>query len=283
MKSRIITSEIEFVQLIPSTTSIPLEKTPMKLKMKSTIPKTSRILSGVAVSFLLAAASSNAATIYSQSFGGTSTTLLDTTVVQTGIGSWVAGSTFTTSGNLIGTARRTSAVLAFNPVQGEIYELTATVTLTNAGFIGLGFADKINFTGNTGSMNDNNAFRFATTSHIAGYSWMFQTSAAETAYSGAGLSGSSGTATATGSVALKVVLDASNITDWVTTYYVNGTSIGTSTASAAALDAAIDSVGFTSGNGLGTIRDFTLATVPEPGAALLGSIGVLGLLRRRRN
>lgn len=255
----------------------------MKLKMKSTMPNPSRILIGVASSLLLAIASSNAATIiYSQSFGGTATTLLDTTAVQTGTGNWIAGATFTTSGNLTGTARRTSAVLPFNPVQGEIYTVTATVTVTNTGFIGLGFADKINFTGNTGGMNDNNAFRFAATTNIAGYSWLFQTSTAETAYAGAGLVSASGTTAATGAVALKIVLDASDITNWVTTYYVNGTSIGTSTASAATLDAAIDSVGFTSGNGLGTIRDFTLTSVPEPGAALLCGIGALGLLRRRR-
>jgi hypothetical protein len=51
--------------------------------------------------------------------------------------------------------------LPFNPVQGEIYELTATVNVTNTGFIGLGFADNVAFTGNTGGQNDNNAFRSA--------------------------------------------------------------------------------------------------------------------------
>ena len=235
---------------------------------------------------LLAAAGSQAAIIYSQDFGGTGTDVLDDTAVQTGTGTWQAGATFTTSGNLTGTARRTSAVLPFNPVQGEIYELTATIELTNAGFLGLGFADNASFTGNSSAQNDNNSFRFASGTIIPGYSWIMLngTSDLAPAYSSL-LVAATGTPPSytTGPADLKIVLNASNETDWVTTYFLNGTLYATSTTAAAILDSAIDSVGLTSGNGLGTIRDFQLQTIPEPEAALLGGLGMLALLRRRRS
>lgn len=258
-------------------------------------------LSRVASILLLAAPSSQAAVIYAQTFTGVSPSeLLDDSTVSSSSGTfggtagatWEAGATFTTPGVLSGTARRTSAVLPFNPAQGAIYELTAVINLTNTGFLGLGFADNITppasvpFTGNSGGQNDNNAFRFTNTTNIAGYSWIMinGTSDLTIAYS-LGLTAATGTTPAyiSGDALLRVVLDASDATNWVTTYYLNGSQFATSTAAAADLDAAIDSVGFTSGSGLGTISNFQLQTIPEPGSALLGGIGLLALLHRRRN
>jgi hypothetical protein len=62
--------------------------------------------------------------------------------------------------------------------------------------------------------------------------------------------------------------------------YVNGTL--TNTWSNLNLDAADQFISFHANNTVANIDNLTITAIPEPGAALLGSLGLIALLRRRR-
>jgi len=250
---------------------------PMKVQFKLVLPTSV---------LLLAAASSQAdITLYSQAFTGGSGSDLHGTAVTGGTlsGNWIAGTAFNLDGTVVGTIPRTSAVLPFTPVQGNIYQLSADITITSVSstWLGLGFADNVAFTG-----LDNNTNRFAGAA-IPGYSWMFHSAVSGQSYFQGSLTGNPATEasadTLSSSVQAKIELDASN-PNWVTKYYLNNTLV----ASGAYVGTApIDSVGLTTGNGTGTFSNFQLVqveVVPEPSAAaLLGLAGLVCLQRLRRH
>ena len=68
-------------------------------------------------------------------------------------------------------------------------------------------------------------------------------------------------------------------------YYLDGVAFGTDLVMDYAALSSIGGVGFSSRTTTGTVDNFlfTVEAIPEPRAALLGSLGMLALLRRRRN
>lgn len=232
---------------------------------------------------LLAVASSQADTIlYSQAFTGGSASALNGSAVTGGTltGNWIAGTGFQQDG--VATVDRTSAVLSFTPVQGNVYQLSSDITVSSglSSFLGLGFADNISFTGQSGA----NADRFAGTTIIAGYAWMFTTSASATTpnqayFQGAGVGGPV-TELAPDNFSLTsfhimIELDASGA-DWATKYYLNNTLVGSTNYAGTA---PIDSVGFTAGtSSAGTFSNFQLVqVVPEPSTVAMLGLGFGGL------
>lgn len=69
-----------------------------------------------------------------------------------------------------------------------------------------------------------------------------------------------------------------------TSYYLNGggSAVVSNTANLGAVSATYNALVLKQ-DGWNGVSDITLASVPEPSAALLGGLGMLGLLRRRRN
>lgn len=247
--------------------------------------------------FLLATAVSQAATILAQEdFAGTSADL-GGSAADIG-GSWLATNNYNADGSLTSATSGGSAILAFTPAAGFVYEVTATVTLTSASStgIGIGFANKLESAWSTSAPAPNNAFRYANAS-TPGYAWMWA-SGASAVQNIAGDRGTNliATTAVTGlSHQMKVVLDTTQA-NWTIAWYVAGV-LQTSTTLNGTLGPAssgtggttpdfsvIDSVGFTNfGTSPGTIDNFLVtSTIPEPGAALLGGLGILALMRRRR-
>jgi hypothetical protein len=246
--------------------------------MKFTLPL-------VASLALLSQFDTQAAVIYSQAFTGAPASGLNATTVSTSSGTlggtagatWNANTNFNANGTLAATTR-SMALLSFAPQSGFEYELSATVSLTG-GFFGIGFCDVISFTG--GATNNDRMI----TGSATNYGMMFMNAAvAPVAYStyssGANLLDTNVTLPAAlPSYDLKITLDTT-AANWAVKYYINGTAVNTFTHVGST---PIDSIGFTAGNATTatTFSNFKLQTIPEPSAALLGCLGLLGMLRRR--
>lgn len=109
---------------------------------------------------------------------------------------------------------------------------------------------------------------------------------------GEGLEGSSGHTGINGVNQIDITLDATNANTalWTMAFKLNGTQVvAPSTVSQNATFngtgsfGAIGFVGFSADNtAAGQIDNFSLSIIPEPSTALLGGIGMLLLLRRRR-
>jgi hypothetical protein len=246
---------------------------------------------------LLVSASSQAATILAQEdFAGTSADL-GGTAADVG-GTWQATTNYNADGSLTSVAAGGSAILAFTPASGFMYEVSATVTLASSAStgIGIGFANKLESAWASNTPASNNALRFANAS-TPGYAWMWA-SGASAVQNIAGDRGTNliATTAVTGLTHnMKVVLDTTQ-TNWTIAWYVgnvlqasttlNGSLglAGSGTGGTTPDFSAIDSVGFTNfGTSPGTIDNFVVTSaVPEPGAALLGGFGIIALLRRRR-
>lgn len=197
-------------------------------------------------------------------------------------GAFTGGSTSTTGG---------TATVAFTPDQGKIYTLDATLSFTvgsSGAWLGLGFAE-----GQNATASPNNRFLG---SDVIGRAWSFFRN--NTNNPAAAMDGTADlaiwttlfpeTSGSTQSIDLRVVLDTSaGAGNWTATWYARETgdpSFSTVRATADLVTEDINSVGFAvSGSGMsGTVDNFSLTVVPEPAAILLGSLGILGLLRRRR-
>jgi uncharacterized repeat protein (TIGR02543 family) len=194
-------------------------------------------------------------TLYSQVFTGGSGADLHGTAVTGGTlagSNWIAGTTFKQDGSAVTVSARTSAVLPFTPVAGNIYRVSANITLTSVSttWLGLGFADNVAFTG-----LNNNTNRFAGAA-IPGYSWVFTATNGQTYMQGPGTLN-----TATESVAdtsnsvvqLMVELITTNA-NWSTKYYLSNVLVASGSYVGRVTN--IDCVGFTTGNGLGTFSNF---------------------------
>jgi hypothetical protein len=85
----------------------------------------------------------------------------------------------------------------------------------------------------------------------------------------------------TGTQTLTIVLNTQAL-QWTAEWFVGATSVRGPEAFATN-PTTITHVGFARENGQGsTITSFSLTSVPEPCSALLGGLGILALLRRRR-
>jgi hypothetical protein len=251
-----------------------------------------------------------ATVIYEQSFTpGAGTSALNGTAPTTGANNWVAAtSRFQADGDF--TEGAGSATLAFTPANNFVYTLdasfrnltpTATVAAPEQDWIALGFAK-----GQSAGSTNNDRFL---NNNVIGKAWMLYRGAdtvgtlANVTHLGSATSGNNSGAvpstsanwgdatlstTSGGGIDMRVVLDTTGGTgNWTATWFAKLPASGSFTEVRAATELVnedINSVGVAiSGTGFdGDLTYFSLTAIPEPSAALLGGLGFLALLRRRR-
>jgi len=202
----------------------------------------------------------SAAVIYSQDFPLNGNPLLGTTSTVGG-GTWSGNNLFNIAGYTTGSSG--AIALAFTPVSGKIYDLTATINIANANesWIGAGFLSTINDAyGFTGSPNSSAAIR-------NGGAW--------TTFPGGG--------NGITSTDLRIRLDTTGA-QWVTSFYQGGVQMGSAYTYTTG-NPTINYVGFVSeGTAVGSVSAFQLTAIPEPStyAMVLGGLLNLSLIRRRR-
>jgi hypothetical protein len=257
----------------------------------------------------LAAPAANAAIVlYSSSFGGSSGTNLNGTAVTTSgatgaqhtqygtniSATWSAHTKFKANGSYVeaGTNNsptdnnRNSATIVFTPQNGYVYNLLMTTSFTQvpvAAFHAVGFFETSGYTGNINSTTG--ADVWALTRPGDPLVNLDQT-AHYNVIGGAGNIGA-GDLDTTGPSTLRITLDTTlGAGNWAATYYVGDGSGGFnllgSVADLNAVTIGSVGIGVFNGDGVANFQSFELSVIPEPSAALLGSLGFLALLRRRR-
>jgi hypothetical protein len=231
----------------------------------------------------------HSAVIFSDDFTSGTSTALNGQAPQTrpGTETWTAQSVFSknTTTGVVASTGSGSAHLAVPTLDlTKIYTVTARVTnalaSSDADWVGIGF---------TTQTTNTNAWNVSGT----GTYWMFWRGNDEIrAFNGTGAtnpSGSTGTfaARVDNTLDLRVVLDFTQGTFGVVSYlYKNPTDMDWTTYSTSniteSLRNGINRVGFTTLDTNTSIHSFEYAVIPEPRAALLGGLGLLMLLRRRR-
>jgi hypothetical protein len=106
---------------------------------------------------------------------------------------------------------------------------------------------------------------------------------------GSGTGSVDGPQLASGPQLVTIVLDLTptggynGTSNFGTVTWYDGTASGTDLGSYTYLvDRSFDAIGFSQGGTTGSVDDLTFSQIPEPSAALLGGLGLLCLLRRRR-
>jgi hypothetical protein len=210
----------------------------------------------LAITATLSCGNAFAAVIYSQTFTGGAGTLAGTTTT-TGGGTWVGAGFVGLNGNTVGGG---AVSLAFTPQNGFVYDLTATINVTaaNASWVGVGFLETNTTYGFFGSPKTPTALRTT--------DWQIWPQAFN--------------ANSLTSNEVLVRLDTTGA-QWKTAMYQGGIQIGSTFTYTT--NPTINWVGFVAeGPAVGSVSAFQLTAVPEPTAALLGTLGMLALLRRRR-
>lgn len=231
-----------------------------------------------------------AAVLVFDDFAG-SATALNGKVSDTGGLAWTAGSYFLANGAVgnggvnSGSGNGQSAYLGYDIVAGVSYELTAVFTSGSAtesnDWISFGFS----------TITQNSTLTDANIRHTAGgsYGWLLARNSSNTDIEI--YNGPNNTNAATTISGLTVYTHTYKIglnltgTNAVITYTLDGNPLTTaaSTATSANVATALTGIGFTrTGGATGSLNSITLSSVPEPSAALLGAVGSLCMLRRRR-
>ena len=227
--------------------------------------------------------------LYSEDFSGDDTTNLHGTTPDTTIGSstWIAHENWKADGSIAGgtslnvPAADHSAFLAFTPTAGTIYTLSATLDKPDGGASGMWAG--IGFTNDTlGTAVGNNGESFFAGTNAAG-PWMLWRANNDqiAAFGGPGTANGSGNLAGygTGPQTLTIVLDTTD-TAWKAEWFVGNDSIYTFTYTT---NPTISYIGLgRENNAAADFSSFSLTVIPEPSAALLGGLGMLCLLRRRR-
>jgi len=213
----------------------------------------------LAITATLSCGNAFAAVIYSQTFTGGAVTLAGTTST-TGSGTWTGANIINLNGNSTGVDGAVS--LTFTPQSGFIYDLTATINVTaaNGSWVGVGFLETNATYGFFGSPTTPTALRTSGWQTWAG-------------------PGANYTQTSN-DVLVRLDTTASQ---WTAAFFQGGVQMGSTFTYTT--NPTINWVGFVSeGPAVGSVSAFqlTATAVPEPTAALLGTLGMLALLRRRR-
>ncbi len=210
----------------------------------------------LAITATLSCGNAFAAVIYSQTFTGDNSPLVGTTST-TGGGTWVGAGFVGLNGNTVGGGADS---MAFTPQSGFVYDVTATINVTaaNGSWVGVGFLETNTTYGFFGSQTTPAALRTT--------DWQIWPQAFN--------------ANSLTSNEVLVRLDTTGV-QWKTAMYQGGIQIGSTFTYTT--NPTINWVGFVSeGTAVGNISAFQLTAVPEPTTALLGALGMLALLRRRR-
>ena len=258
--------------------------------MKPTNPIKSRIPSGLAFALLLAATSANAAitTIYSDSFSG-SATALNGASTTTGGGTWAASLIANRDGSLVGNATGGGAVLPVTLSTNTLYTLSMDISLTGTAastkYMHFGFVDQSTLTA-AGGNNAADRFNNLTMTGYPTIALVTVGSVIQATELYNSVVGST-TTTIASTHNYKIVLDTTGSgSTFTASYYLDGVAFATNQLMDYAALSSIAGVGFSSRTGTGTVDNFLLTSeaVPEPNAAvLLGGLGALALLRRRRD
>ena len=229
----------------------------------------------------------SAAVIYADDFSGGMADL-NGAAPDVGPGTWVASSVFNHDGSIDPSAG--SATLAFAPVDGNVYQLDASLSGVsgNSNWFALGFG-----TGQSTAIGTNNRF---INGLLIGKAWMLfrGDTSGHQAFLGSATSGTasglgwSALSTATGEIDLRIELDTTGGAGaWTATWFARDPAESSYTLvrpTEALLDESINSVGLALANtGVdGTVESFRLTAIPEPSAAALIGLGGLALVRRGR-
>ena len=246
--------------------------------MKQTTIKLLSVLTlGAALAYVPVA---SAAVIYQDNFNRTGDLSGSTPTITTGGNTWSSANWSTDGSAAKPDAAGYMAILPFNPVQGNIYTLSASMNPTSpAGepnWFVLGFTGR-NATDNWFAGDQSSASIAARVSNNEYPDFYFN---------GPGTTAGFGTvgSYAAGAHLYSITLDttALNSANWTVSYSVDGTQVIAPTA--LGYNPTINYVGFGSNDATGgTIDNFSLTVVPEPStyALVVGGIATLLLSRRR--
>ncbi|MDA8378783.1 MAG: PEP-CTERM sorting domain-containing protein [Planctomycetia bacterium] len=187
---------------------------------------------------------------------------------------------------------RATAQLNFTPLSGDIYTLSATVSLTNgantAAYLSIGFLSNANSSNLTAGWDNGNV----TSGDVSASPWVLVTweNDAGTYFTGPGTKNAAGFSTGqSGALTndnFEIVLnttgaDTSN-SPWTYQIYNNNTLVSGSNPIDLPAGTVINEVGMQAASATGTVSSFELATVPEPATLGLVAVGGLGLLLLKR-
>lgn len=254
---------------------------------KNTMTTIRQLLTTAALVGFTAIPASAVTVLYSDDFSGAAANNLHATTPDTTIGTntWIAHTNWKADGSIAGgvlavAANDQSAFLAFTPTTGLIYTLTATLAKPTG--TGNGMWAGIGFTNDTlGTAAGNNSQSFFAGTNAASPWMLYRTNVNEIAAFGGPLTanGSGNLSPYTGAQTLTIVLDTTGLA-WEAEWFVGATSIHTFTYET---NPTISYIGLGRENDAGAdFSSISLTVIPEPSTALLGGLGMLALLRRRR-
>lgn len=244
-------------------------------------PTNTKLIKTLGAAIFMAATSTNAAVIFQDDFSGLGTTDLNgatLTVNNQDSQTWMANGQFKANGTVSG-SNQGAAYLDFTPTAGNIYTLSATLTApatTNNNWIALGF------------VQDTSALNIRHSDAGNGIAWVLHRNSTGNDvefFAGPGTgSGQYTQATTAQSNAYVITLDATDSDNVLMSLNVAGGALEVDGFNAGTLASlGINGVGFShDSGGVSSFDNFELSVVPEPSTAMLGAIGALALLRRRR-
>lgn len=253
--------------------------------MKPNIMKYRKI--GLAIATLAAfATSAQAATVlFSDSFNRTGT--LNGSTTDTGSLSWTSSANNTTVTANDGTTGGWNAKVAFTPVANKKYLLTLITTTTIGSALELGFADDTGTFGDyNGLQQDVSNMQTARIGSDATYNTFGSTTGGTRSHTQYTLNAGAGPGNIN---TLTLLLDTTGgLAASQLTWKVNGDVEGTWTGNVTGYNSVVFGRGLFGAEGgndptaNNTLSSIQLEVIPEPSAALLGGLGMLALLRRRR-